>query len=96
MTDIARFESEGYFSIRLLPDNRLAGIMPFLFTFGLVVGLDDTGYQGRYCYEHLTDAAKALANWDGIGDPSGPWIKYKGKGGERLGPGAGYVGDHNG
>lgn len=31
----------------------------------------------------VTNAVAALNEWDGNGDPSGDWIKYKGIGGER-------------
>lgn len=76
-----------YTSVRRLPSGELAGITKMAYTFGLVVGLDDTGYRGRYCYELACEAQEALDAWDGDGDPSGPWLKYKGHGGERLGPG---------
>jgi len=81
-------QGEGYECVRQLPDGRLVGTMGQLFTTGLFVGLDRSGYQERYCYERRADAAEACATWDGTGDPPGPWVKYKGKGGERLGPGA--------
>jgi hypothetical protein len=77
-----------YSSVRRLPSGELAGLSRMAYTTGLVVGLDDTGYRGRYCYERTCDAQDALDGWTGEGDPSGPWIKYKGTGGERLGPGA--------
>jgi hypothetical protein len=61
---------------------------PFLFTYALVVGLDEFGYRYRYCYEAVGPVMTALAEWDGVGDPPGPWIKRKGRGEDRLGPGA--------
>jgi len=81
-------QGEGYEHVRQLPDGRLIGIMAQLFTTGLVVGLHLIGYAGRYCYERRADAVEACAAWDGLGHPMGPWVKYKGEGGECLGPGA--------
>lgn len=76
-----------YTGVRRLPSGELAGLSTMTFTTALVVGLDDEGYRGRYCYELAADAEEALKGWDGNGDPSGPWIKFKGRGGDRLGPG---------
>lgn len=82
--NIEKLEKEGYYSIRELPGRGLCGLMRFAFTTGLVIGMDDFGYHGRYCYSSQADAKEALANWNGEGDPGGPWIKYKGTGGERT------------
>lgn len=78
-----KLEKEGYILVREIEGRGWCGIMPFLFTFGLCYGLDDTGYRGRWCYTTGVEAAVRLAEWDGVGDPSGNWIKYKGEGGER-------------
>lgn len=59
--------------------DQLCGVSVFAFTFGLVVGIDECGYERRYCYEHYEDASNALAGWDGVDHPSGPWIKCKGR-----------------
>lgn len=85
---IEYLKSEGYHHIKELSTGQLAAIQKFVFTCGLIVGLDIAGYSGRYCYENERDAKLALEVWDGTGDPSGPWIKFKGLGVERLGPGA--------
>jgi hypothetical protein len=76
-----------YTAVRELPTGELAGLSKMAYTTGLVVGLDDAGYRGRYCYERACDAQDALDAWTGEGDPSGPWIKFKGRGGDRYGPG---------
>ncbi|MBX3653218.1 MAG: hypothetical protein KF686_03475 [Ramlibacter sp.] len=75
----------GYTDLREIA-GKVCGLHTFIFTTGLVVGLDDTGYEVRYCYEHHADAAQALAAWDGAGYPPGPWIKAKGPGIELLNP----------
>lgn len=69
----------GYTEPKLLPDGRWCALMRFMFTAGLVVGIDERGnYDWRYCYERAEDASAALDTWDGTGHPSGPWIKRKG------------------
>ena len=80
------FEELGYRNIRTLPTGEVAATLRQIGTTAIVIGLDDFGFQRRYCYEGEFDAARALAVWDGSGDPSGPWIKEKPS--ERLGPGA--------
>lgn len=85
MTDALRLhlQNEGYVGTREIPGRGVCALYKFMFTVGLVYGLDDTGYKGRWCYDNVTDALTALITWDGIGDPPGAWIKYKGEGGER-------------
>jgi hypothetical protein len=78
---------EGYQFLRKLPSGEWAALMRFMFTMGLVVGIDLVGYRTRYCYEFDDEALDALLQWDGHGDPPGPWIKEKGREGERIGPG---------
>lgn len=77
--------SSGYTEIRSLND-RWCALKQFNYTFAVVVGLDRFGYQRRYCYEHRAEAQAALLAWDGLGHPSGPWIKCKGFGIDLLNP----------
>jgi hypothetical protein len=79
-------QAEGYQNVRSVPGRGVCGLYRFAFTTGLVIGIDDIGYYGRYCYSNRQDALEALEKWDGQGDPEGPWIKYKGDGGERSNP----------
>jgi hypothetical protein len=74
----AYLEEQGYFGVKEISGRGICGLMRFAFTVGLCYGLDETGYVGRYCYSELLDAKTALRDWDGIGDPPGPWIKHKG------------------
>lgn len=76
-------ESEGYVGVREIPRQGVCACFRFMFTVGLVVGIDSMGYKGRYCYPGPGAALTALITWDGKGDPPGEWIKYKGEGGER-------------
>jgi hypothetical protein len=75
----------GYTDICVLR-RQVCAVRGFNFTTAVVVGLDDVGYERRYCYEHRSDAQVALAIWDGVGHPSGPWIKCKGAGIDLLNP----------
>ncbi len=76
-------EKEGY---KCLTENSrgLCGTFRFMFTVAIVIGIDSEGYKGRYCYGSEIEAFHALLTWDGISDPPGNWIKYKGEGGERT------------
>jgi hypothetical protein len=71
-------KAEGYHNLTEIPNKGLCGLMRFAFTTGLCIGLDESGYSGRYCYEYFSDAFSAIKEWNGEGDPSGEWIKYKG------------------
>lgn len=82
----ARMKAEGYLWPRKLSTGEWAGVQRFMFTHGLCVGLDETGYRTRYCYEDWGEALIALATWDGRGDPPGDWIKQKGGGVDRTNP----------
>lgn len=85
----AVLRENGYLEWRELADGRVIAVSPMMYTFGLMVGCDESSYEYRYCYERAADARAALLTWDGSGHPPGPWIKRKGHPeGELLGPGA--------
>lgn len=82
-------EALGYFPTRTLPTGKVAGVMLQFTTAGLFINIQEDGNDGLYHYPNYVEAALALAEWDGLGDPPGPWIKAKIKGQEdRRGPGA--------
>lgn len=85
-TFIEYLNANGYHRIKVMQDDTVCALQSQLYTTGIVVGLDRTGYKRRYCYERMEDAREALVQWDGAGDPPGPWIKEKPS--DRLGPGA--------
>jgi len=88
MTFKEAMEQEGYREVRQMKNGEGTGILKMNYTYGLHVGLNELGYRGRYCYQYKKDAIEAILSYEGEGDPIGPWIKYKGSDGERLGPGA--------
>jgi len=75
-----------YRNIKEVPGRGICALKRMAFTVGLCYGLDETGYQGRYCFHTWSDADKAFNNWNGLGDPSEDWIKHKGIAGEWSNP----------
>lgn len=75
----ASLAENGYRVPRMLPSGEVAAIRNMVYTCGLFVGLDLTGYRTRFCYPDAIAALWALMQWDGSGDPPGNWIKEKGR-----------------
>jgi hypothetical protein len=72
-------ESEGYFMLCEIPGRGICGLYYYIFTVGLVYGMGEKGYKGRYCYPNLATAKEALLSWDGKDDPKDDeWMKHKG------------------
>ena len=76
---------QGYSDI-CVREHAICAIRRFNFTTAIVVDMNPTDYQRRYCFEHAQDAREALRVWDGRGHPGGPWIKCKGAGIDLLNP----------
>lgn len=79
-------EDNMYFDYRIIPGRGIVALLRFAFTVGLVYGIDEHCYDGRYCFNTAANAREALNLWDGVGDPTGQWIKHKGLGGEYRNP----------
>jgi hypothetical protein len=79
-------ESHGYTDLKVLPGRGVVGLSKLIFTTGIVYGLDEFGYRGRYCYHTMAEAEQALRDWDGNGDPPGNWAKHKGDRKDRENP----------
>lgn len=100
LLDEQALREDNYVLIRFLPDNRAIALYQMMFTTALCVlrpgyfsatrdadgniNALDNHRETRYCYEHFNDAVKAVAHWDGTGDPPGPWVKQKPE--DRLNP----------
>ena len=82
---VANLKAGGYDGLRTIGEV-ICGLRRFNYTTAIVVRLDESGYERRYCFEHMEDARAALAEWDGKGHPGGPWIKCKGAGIDLLNP----------
>lgn len=70
---------QGYTNLVEIEGRGICGLFRFIYTTGLVYGLTEDDYVGRYCFHSNSDAVKSLISWNGIGDPSGPWMKHKGE-----------------
>jgi len=76
----------GYRDLRKLPNKQWIGVAPYLFTYGLCIGMQHVGFTGVYHYATLREALEDCSKWNGEGDPPGRWIKYKDTDGERMNP----------
>ena len=72
-----------FFYLKEIEGRGLCGLKRFIFTIGLVFGINEMSFDGRYCFQDHAEAERCFWEWDGKGDPEGEWIKYKGVGGER-------------
>ena len=82
-------DQAGYIEYQAIPGRGLCALLDFVFTVGLVVGIEESSYHKRYCYpkpKGVVDAFIDLLTWDGEGDPKGSWIKCKGRDGEYGNP----------
>lgn len=85
---IKQIQKLGYSPAKIFTSGENAGILKMIYTVGLFVGINEWCWRTRFCYPDWISATKALEEWDGIGDPPGPWIKEKG-GVERSNPNSG-------
>ncbi len=79
-------EAFGCFDIKVIEGLGICALKRFAFTTGLLVGIDEFDYNHRYCYPIHADAIEDFKIWDGIGAPSGQWIKRKGNGDDLSNP----------
>jgi hypothetical protein len=74
----AQFYQEMGYTGLVKINGEIIAVYQYIFTWGIVCGLDDVGYKYRYCYESFGEAAQALALWitEGGERPHG-YIKRK-------------------
>lgn len=68
------------------PDARFVAVVPFLYTWGVIVGPvvhAATGHDDRWCYKTLDVAVAAAWAWDGRGEPEG-WHRHPTSGRRRV------------
>lgn len=65
----------GYTDAKITPDGDVACIHRFMFTYAILVGLNPSGYDDRWCYGSYGKAKAALEAWDGTGEPTG-WHRH--------------------
>lgn len=74
----------GYVDTRTTEAGIEIGLMPMMFTLAICVDVNrdplEAPYRHRFCYpkEDTQDVIKIYEKWDGLGLPSGNWIKQKG------------------
>ena len=59
----------GYDHVREIDGVGFVGISRFIYTVGVLWGLDETGYAGRFCFDTYNDAVLFLRDWDGTTYP---------------------------
>lgn len=75
--DYDALTADGYVDVTVKAGH-VCGLLRMMYTWGLFVGLDKHGYHHRYCYHTYVEAAGALRDWNGEGDPLG-YIVRKGR-----------------
>lgn len=77
----------GYFNLKEIPNRGLCALNRFAFTTGLCYNITENEYEGRFCYNTMAEATKAIESWSGIGSPTdSDWIKHKGRKAEYPNP----------
>lgn len=77
---VDKFKIEGIFNITET-DHGYCGLMKFAFTYGIIVGINSTGYERRYCYPSFETAMVGYAKWlltQEYDPQDSDWIKRKG------------------
>lgn len=86
-TELKTFLMEqGYTNLKECADGTYIGLLDYVFTTDLTVGLTEKGYQTRFCYKDSTEAVVALSAYEPNKDPIGPWEKAKSLNEVRLNP----------
>lgn len=55
----------GYGQLREVEGRGWCGLKRYMYTFGLCLGLDETGMKGRICFDTEANAALFFNKWDG-------------------------------
>lgn len=61
--------AHGYLNLRQIEGWGWCGVLRFMYTHGVCIGLDETGYGGRFCFDTYQNARLFLAEWDGVTMP---------------------------
>jgi hypothetical protein len=54
-------QNQGYIAARVLEDGSVAALVPLIFTTGLCLGVNRTGYDRRYCFKDPLDAIQQFS-----------------------------------
>ena len=72
----------GYTDYRMFADGRDAAIVRLAYTHAIIADLTERRSGDRRCYTRYDNARRALAAWDGAGEPNG-WFRQPGTGRRR-------------
>ncbi len=73
-----KFYTDMGYGMPIRLDGELVALGPFLYTVGIIVGMDETGYKHRFCYASENEAMIGLLAWIGNDDEEPPgYIKKK-------------------
>jgi hypothetical protein len=61
--------------LKRFPDGRVACVARFIYTSAILDSVSRMGHENRWCYHTRADAQRALAQWDGTGEPQG-WFRH--------------------
>jgi hypothetical protein len=64
----AKFFTDMGYGMPIKLDGELVALGPFLYTVGIMVGLNETGYTHRFCYPNEDAAMLAFLAWIGSDD----------------------------
>lgn len=64
----AKFYTDMGYGMPIKLDGELVALGPFLYTTGIICGMDETGYKHRFCYHTEDEAMLALLAWIGSDD----------------------------
>jgi hypothetical protein len=64
-----QLEELKYSNLRWLDNMGICGTFRFIFTVGVVYGIDETGYIGRFCFDTEQNARLFLKYWNGLTRP---------------------------
>lgn len=72
--------AQGYSHLTRLHNRGMCGIKEMVFTWNICIGMDMSGMVGQFFFDTEKEAEFSIRNWrDGLVDPPGNWVKYKGE-----------------
>ena len=73
----SKFFTDMGYGLPVKLDGKLVALGPFLYTTGIMVGMDDQGYEYRFCYHTQDQAMIAMLQWIGNDEeePAGYIVK---------------------
>lgn len=77
---IKDLEAKGYYdNVRELPDGTIVGTQRLMFTTAIFVGLNEWGWERRFCFEDPAVAVRELNKMESGEDIPVGWIARRGR-----------------